>query len=113
MNNSIANQIELASNEFWVNLCMSLEQPKRAMNEFVVDKPLGQGNYAMVKLAKDKVSGQKCALKTYDKYKLTDPQRRQNIKREVSILGMLEHENIVKLLGTIDTTKQVLFDSLV
>ncbi len=69
---------------------------------------VGQGSYAVVKLARDKKTGQKFAIKTYDKYKLYDAQRRKNVKNEISILRMLNHRHIVKLICTIDTTSQVI-----
>ena len=44
---------------------------------------IGKGSYAVVKLAEDTY---KVAIKTYDKFRLIDPQRRMNVKREIEIL---------------------------
>lgn len=68
---------------------------------------LGQGSYAVVKLATEKATGEKYAIKTYDKYKLYDIQKKKNVTREISILKTLNHPNIVKLISTIDTSSQV------
>ena len=47
------------------------------------------------------------AIKIYDKFRLIDPQRRQNLKREIDILNKLEHQNIIRLHATIDTRTTV------
>lgn len=45
---------------------------------------------------------QKVAIKTYEKYKLFDPQKKKNVSREIFILKKLNHQNIIKLIETID-----------
>ena len=62
----------------------------------------------MVKLAVDKETNEKVAIKTYEKFKLNDVHKRKNVKREISILQSLDHPNIIKLHKTIDTVTQVL-----
>ena len=47
---------------------------------------IGKGSYAVVKLAEDTYTNKKVAIKTYDKFRLIDPQRRMNVKREIEIL---------------------------
>jgi len=70
---------------------------------------LGQGAYAVVKLAKDKSRNTKVAVKIYEKYNLSDPRRMKNVQREISILQELDHPNIIKLLDSFETPKQVIF----
>lgn len=67
----------------------------------------GQGSYAVVKLAREKRTGQKFAIKTYEKFKLYDATRRRNVKREISLLQDLDHPNIIKLHHTIENTTQI------
>ena len=62
----------------------------------------------MVRLAKDKSNGCYYAIKTYEKFKLCDAQRRKNVKREIALLKSVNHPNIIKLASTIETTTQVL-----
>lgn len=47
------------------------------------------------------------AIKIYDKNKLLDAQRARNVKREITILQAVCHENIIKLYQTLDTPKWV------
>jgi serine/threonine protein kinase len=65
--------------------------------------PLGFGSYAVVRLVQDKHTKDKFALKTYDKLKLADPQKRKNVAREVKILSKIKHPNIIRLYDVIET----------
>jgi MAP/microtubule affinity-regulating kinase len=61
----------------------------------------------MVRLAFDKMANNlKVAIKTYEKFKLYDSNRRKNVKREIAILSQLEHPNIIKLNTWIETPTQ-------
>jgi len=79
--------------------------PSSSMDGYALGKQLGQGAYAVVKAAIQKKTSKKVAVKVYEKYKLIDPQRKRGVRREVSILSKLDHENIIKLLEKIDTEK--------
>lgn len=67
------------------------------MERFEIKCCIGKGSYAVVKLANDTDIGKNVAIKMYDKYKLIDPQKRNNVKREIAILNKLDHINIIKL----------------
>lgn len=54
----------------------------------------------------DKDSKEQFALKTYDKIKLSDPDKRKNLAREVKILSRINHANIIRLHDVIDTENQ-------
>lgn len=77
------------------------------MNNYRLDKVLGQGSYAVVKLAEDKNSSQQVAIKIYEKYKLSDPRKMKNVRREISILQIMDHPNIIKLHQTIESSRQI------
>jgi 5'-AMP-activated protein kinase catalytic alpha subunit len=47
------------------------------------------------------------AIKIFDKVKLMDPVKKTVVKKEIDILKMTNHTNIVKLYEVIDTPKQV------
>ena len=44
------------------------------------------------------------AIKTYDKSKLKDKNRKMNVKNEIEILKRLNHPYIISLKETIETT---------
>ena len=57
----------------------------------------------MVRVVEDTTTNLKYALKTYEKKKLADPQKRKNVAREVKILSKLKNSNIVRLYDVIET----------
>nr|CAI5830589.1 unnamed protein product [Callosobruchus analis] len=61
-------------------------------------------NFAKVKLAKHVPTGKEVAIKIIDKTQLT-PGSLQKLFREVRIMKMLDHPNIVKLFQVIETEK--------
>ena len=80
---------------------------KISIGDFKMEKQLGQGSYASVKLAYEKASNKKYAIKIYEKYRLTDPHRMNNVKREISILKKMDHNNIIKLYYALDEKRQI------
>lgn len=77
------------------------------LNNYKLDKVLGQGSYAVVKLAVEKNTGRKVAIKTYEKYKLLDPRKMKNVRREISLLECMDHPNVIKMHQHFETPKQV------
>lgn len=77
------------------------------MEEYTLGRQLGQGAYAIVKYAVHKQTNRKVAIKTYDKVRLLDPNRKKNVTREIKILSKLDHPHIAKMFETIDTPRQL------
>jgi len=67
-------------------------------------KTIGKGNFAKVKLAKHVPTGREVAVKIIDKTQL-NPSSLAKLFREVRIMKMLDHPNIVKLFEVIETEK--------
>ncbi|KAL1243708.1 MAP/microtubule affinity-regulating kinase [Trichinella spiralis] len=65
-------------------------------------RTIGKGNFAKVKLAKHIPTGREVAIKIIDKTQL-NPSSLQKLFREVRIMKMLNHPNIVKLYQVIET----------
>ena len=82
------------------------------IDNYIVGGQIGQGAYAVVRSAIHKATNRKIALKTYEKAKLLDPHRKRCVKREIEILEILNHPNIVKLYEIIDTPKHVHCDGV-
>lgn len=77
------------------------------INNYKLDKNLGQGSYAVVKLATEKSSGEKVAIKIYEKYKLADPRKMKNVRREIQLLKQMDHPYIIKLHDSFENSKQI------
>jgi len=75
------------------------------LSDYAIGHTIGKGSYAIVKVATERLTTKKVAIKTYDKIKLLDPQKKKNLDREISILQRLNHENIVKLYKTIHSNR--------
>ncbi|KAK7103412.1 hypothetical protein V1264_018313 [Littorina saxatilis] len=67
-------------------------------------KTIGKGNFAKVKLAKHVPTGKEVAIKIIDKTQL-NPSSLQKLFREVRIMKLLDHPNIVKIFEVIETEK--------
>ncbi|GAB4832037.1 CBL-interacting protein kinase 18 [Ancistrocladus abbreviatus] len=67
------------------------------MKRYELERLLGQGNFAKVYQAKDIKSGQSVAIKIIDKEKVFKPVLDEQIKREISIMRLVRHPNIVHL----------------
>uniref|UniRef100_A0A1A8LV85 MAP/microtubule affinity-regulating kinase 3 n=2 Tax=Nothobranchius TaxID=28779 RepID=A0A1A8LV85_9TELE len=67
-------------------------------------KTIGKGNFAKVKLARHIPTGREVAIKIIDKTQL-NPTSLQKLFREVRIMKILNHPNIVKLFEVIETDK--------
>ncbi|XP_067844972.1 serine/threonine-protein kinase MARK1 isoform X5 [Heptranchias perlo] len=67
-------------------------------------KTIGKGNFAKVKLGRHVMTGREVAVKIIDKTQL-NPTSLQKLFREVRIMKILNHPNIVKLFEVIETEK--------
>jgi MAP/microtubule affinity-regulating kinase len=74
---------------------------------FSIEKIIGQGSYAAVRLVIEKQTGTKYALKSYSKIRLCDAQRKESVRREITIMQNINHPNITRLYKTIDTHTQL------
>lgn len=77
------------------------------MEDFELGELLGQGAYATVRKAVHRPTRQVVAVKTYERGRLNDVQRKKGVQREIHIQSRLDHPNIVRLMQTIETSKQI------
>ncbi|XP_058271884.1 serine/threonine-protein kinase MARK2 isoform X11 [Hemibagrus wyckioides] len=78
------------------------EQPH--VGKYRLLKTIGKGNFAKVKLARHVLTGKEVAVKIIDKTQLNSSSL-QKLFREVRIMKLLNHPNIVKLFEVIETEK--------
>ncbi|EGF77087.1 hypothetical protein BATDEDRAFT_14212, partial [Batrachochytrium dendrobatidis JAM81] len=71
-----------------------------------LEKNIGEGNFAKVRLATHILTSQKVAVKIIDKTKL-DKATSKKLFREVRIMKLLNHKNIVRLYEVIDTPDEL------
>ncbi|KAH8383160.1 hypothetical protein KR009_007104 [Drosophila setifemur] len=71
---------------------------------YKIIKTLGKGNFAKVKLALHVPTGREVAIKVIDKTQL-NTSARQKLYREVKIMKLLNHPNIVRLFQVIESER--------
>ena len=79
-----------------------LEQPFSSCDFYTMSKTLGEGAYGKVKLGVHRITGEKVAVKTFEKSKLTEVQAQKRVAREVRILKALIHPHIIRLFEIVD-----------
>ncbi|XP_028251122.1 MAP/microtubule affinity-regulating kinase 3a isoform X12 [Parambassis ranga] len=82
----------------------SEDQQQPHVGNYRLLKTIGKGNFAKVKLARHILTGREVAIKIIDKTQL-NPNSLQKLFREVRIMKILNHPNIVKLFEVIETER--------
>ncbi|XP_065559798.1 serine/threonine-protein kinase SIK3-like isoform X2 [Artemia franciscana] len=73
---------------------------------YELQKTIGKGNFAVVKLATHTITRQKVAIKIVDKTKL-DKDNLKKVFREVEIMRKLSHPSIIKLYQVMETDRML------
>ena len=68
--------------------------PPNTLGNYILGKTLGRGASCKVKMAKNKTTGERCALKILDQGEEFD----SLLDAEISTLEKLDHPNIIKLI---------------
>ena len=89
---------------------MSLEKPSSDLSKskiknitFKIKRKLGEGNFSTVKLATHSLTDENVAIKIIDKTRMTTAQDKERLHRELSILKIMHHNNIVQLYSIIES----------
>ena len=76
---------------------MSSESKNTILLNYKIIKIIGKGNFSIVKLAIEKETGEKIAIKILDKNKIKNKHDMERIERELSMVKNIEHQNIAKV----------------
>ncbi|CAL9193146.1 unnamed protein product [Musa hybrid cultivar] len=79
------------------------------MQRFEVGRLLGQGNFAKVYYARNLRTGQSVAIKMIDKEKVFRVGGAEQIKREISVMRLVRHPNIVCLFEVMASKSKIYF----
>lgn len=90
--------------EGYIQRSRNPEEQQPHIGKYTFIRTIGKGNFAKVKLACHVITGKEVAIKIIDKTQLS-PSSRQKLFREVRIMKMLDHPNIVKLFEIIPKEK--------
>ena len=76
---------------------MSSENDNPILKNYKIKKVIGKGTFSVVKLAKDKATGEKIAIKILEKDKIKNKRDMNRIERELSMVKKIDHPNIAKV----------------
>ena len=81
---------------------------RKKLEKYEIGDIIGEGSYALVRLAKNKTRNEKYAMKIYEKNKLDISFRKNCVKSEIEVLYLIDHKNIVKIIEDINTNNQII-----
>ncbi|XP_058092323.1 CBL-interacting protein kinase 5-like [Magnolia sinica] len=85
------------------------KKPKVLMNRYELGHILGQGTFAKVYHARSLISGQAVAIKIINKEKVFKVGMIEQIKREISIMRLVRHPNVVHLHEVMASKTKIYF----
>lgn len=77
------------------------------IGHYVLGKTLGEGTFGKVKLGVHIFTGEKVAVKILEKDKIVEVADVERVAREIYILKLIRHPNIIQLYEIIETGKQL------
>ena len=89
-----------------VRMGKSAEKGKN-LGTFILGPKLGEGTFGVVRIATHILTGEKVAVKILEKQKLTKDLDKKRLEREIKILKMMHHNNIVQLYNVIETSQSI------
>ncbi len=82
-------------------------KPRRTIGHYNIEKSIGEGTFGKVKLGTHHLTGEKVAIKILEKDRITDVSDVERVAREIHILKLIRHQNIIQLYEIIETPKQL------
>ncbi|CAL9684207.1 unnamed protein product [Knipowitschia caucasica] len=80
--------------------------PPARVGHYEIERTIGKGNFAVVKLATHVITKAKVAIKIVDKTQLDD-ENLKKIFREVQIMKLLKHPHIIRLFQVMETERMI------
>ena len=85
----------------------SLSSQGKNIGQFILGKKIGEGTFGIVTLATHILTGEKVAIKILDKKKILEHSDKTRLEREIKILKVLHHNNIVHLYSVIQSSNSI------
>lgn len=78
-----------------------------SIEDYEVGEMLGKGSYGEVYQATHIKTGKELAIKTYDKYKMSEGNKKKSMYNEIRLLKKLNHPNLIKLHDVHETPSKI------
>ena len=79
--------------------------PLKTIDDYIIKETIGKGTFSTVKLGENIKTKQKVAIKILNKEKIKEEEDLERIKREIKILSMMDHPNVIKTYKNIENEK--------
>uniref|UniRef100_A0ACD5VI33 Uncharacterized protein n=1 Tax=Avena sativa TaxID=4498 RepID=A0ACD5VI33_AVESA len=81
--------------------------PLRRVGKYEVGRTIGEGTFAKVKFAQNTETGESVAMKVLDRSSILKHNMVDQIKREISIMKLVRHPNVVRLHEVLASRKKI------
>lgn len=102
-------ELEAGFSEKTTKAKMEKKKGNILMNKYELGRLLGQGTFAKVYHARNLKSGQSVAIKVIDKEKVQQVGLIDQIKREISVMRLVRHPNVVQLFEVMASKTKIYF----
>ena len=79
----------------------------KKIGHYILGKSIGEGTFGKVKQGMHTLTGEKVAVKILEKEKIQDVADVERVAREIHILKIVRHPNVIQLYEIIETKKQL------
>src|SRR5690349_573491 len=77
------------------------------VSKYELGKTLGTGSFSKVKIAVDTTTGEQFAIKIISKQLVKDQNLEEHLKKEITIMRMLKHKNLISLKEVMQTKTNI------
>ena len=102
-----SNQVIEVDKEKEIKIKKSLTKGKILGGQFIIGEEIGKGTFGVVRIATHIITGEKVAVKMLYKSKIKEDSDKKRLEREIKILKILRHRNIVQLYNCIQTSSTI------
>lgn len=78
-----------------INMEVAKTEAGKTIGNYSMGKTIGEGTFGKVKLGTHKLTGEKVAIKILEKERITDVSDVERVAREIHILKLIRHPNII------------------
>uniref|UniRef100_A0A453EVF0 non-specific serine/threonine protein kinase n=1 Tax=Aegilops tauschii subsp. strangulata TaxID=200361 RepID=A0A453EVF0_AEGTS len=82
----------------------------RRVGKYEVGRTIGEGTFAKVKFAQNTETGESVAMKVLDRSSILKHKMVDQIKREISIMKLVRHPNVVRLYEGFGEPKEDIYN---
>ena len=82
-------------------------QKNKILCDFIIKEKIGEGTFSTVKLAINRQTHEKVAIKIMQKNKIILDEDKKRLEREIQVLKILRHPNLVQLYSVVETHEKI------